>query len=70
MATTGRRGRRLGPQEMAEVIRLLAGEPPSRRLVDALFRRTGGDPQKLLVQLLVAFADEADLPTALEQLTS
>jgi hypothetical protein len=57
-------------EEMAEVIRLLVGEPPSRRLVDTLLQRTDGDPQKLLVQLLVAFADEADLPSALEQLAT
>ena len=67
--TTRRRGdRKLGTQEIAEIIRLLVGEPPSRRLVDALLQRTLGDPRKLLVQLLVAFADEADLPAALKQL--
>jgi len=67
--TTRRSGdRRLGTREIAEVIRLLVGEEPSRRLVGALFQRTLGDPRKLLVQLLVAFAEETDLPAALEQL--
>jgi hypothetical protein len=60
--------RRLGTQEVAEIVRLLVGEQPSRRLVDALFERTDGDPRRLLVHLLVAFADEEDLPAALEQL--
>jgi len=70
MTTRRSAGRRLGTQEMAEVVRLLVGERPSRRLVDALVQRTGGDPRKLLVHLLVAFAEEDDLPAALEQLAN
>ena len=67
--TTRRRGdRRLGPQEIAEIVRLLVGERPSRRLTDALLQRTEGDPRTLLVHLLVAVADEEDLPAAVEQL--
>ncbi|HLY37835.1 MAG TPA: hypothetical protein VKU61_07355 [Candidatus Binatia bacterium] len=56
--------------EIAQVIWLLAGERPSRRLIDALVHRTEGDPRKLLIHLLVAFTDETDLPAALEQLTN
>jgi len=70
MTTRRRRRRRLGTPEIAQVVRLLVGERPSSRLVDALFHRTDGDPRKLLVHLLVAFADDADLPAALEQLTN
>jgi len=70
MATRRREHRRLGAHEITEVIRLLVGERPSRRLVEALFWRTGGDPRKLLVELVVAFADAPDLPATLEQLTS
>jgi hypothetical protein len=69
--TTRRRGhRRLGTREIAEVVRLLVGERPSRRLIDALFQRTRGDPRKLLVHLLVACAEQADLSAALDQLVN
>ena len=69
MATQRRGRRRLGPPEIAQVLWLLVGERPSRRLIDALFQRTDGDPQRLLLHLLVACADEADLSVALAQLT-
>jgi len=59
--------RRLGPTRIAELIRLVSGRAAPAATVDALYRRTGGDPCRVLAHVLAALSDGGPIEEVLHE---